>query len=91
MKRSLKRLKFLIYDKDMENDKLKFLYDSGLWWMFLGSLVSADVKDEDKGKAKELLEELIADIPKSNLPEDVKEKSLEFCTNGLEIINRDII
>ena len=68
-----------------EEDKLKLLYDNGLWWLFLGSLVTADMKEEDKEKAKSILEELVEDIPNSSLPEDVKEKSLELCKKGLTL------
>lgn len=69
----------------MEEDKIKLLFDNGLWWMFLGSLISADIEEEDKNKAKEILKELIQDIPKSDIPEDIKEKSLEICNKGLNL------
>lgn len=72
-------------------ETIKKLYDAGIWWLFLGSLVSADLEEGDRGKALDLLKELIIDIPNSDLPEDVKERSLEICTSGIEIIKRDII
>lgn len=67
----------------MKEDKIKFLYDNGFWWMLLGSLVSADNERDDR---KPFLEKLIEDIPNSDIPEDVKEKSLEFCKRGLDLL-----
>ena len=69
----------------MKEDKIKFLYDNGFWWLFLGSLVSADNEKSDEEK-KSLLEKLIKDIPESNIPEDIKEKSLEYCKKGLNLL-----
>lgn len=72
-------------------DLLNKLKESGMLYFFLVSLISADtlvtVKDCESSIA--MLKELLEVIPQSNLTDEEKEKTIQFCEEGLEICERD--
>lgn len=72
-------------------DLLNRLKESGMLYFFLVSLISSDtlltVKDCENSITR--LKELLEVIPQSDLTDEEKEKTINFCNEGIEICERD--
>jgi len=72
-------------------DLLNKLKESGMLYFFLVSLISSDtlltVKDCENSITR--LKELLEVIPQSDLTDEEKEKTINFCNEGIEICERD--
>lgn len=76
----------------MNIEKLQGILSSDLVWLYLGSLISADVLIS-KEKCVESLEKLnfIKDnIDKLELPEERKNTILTYSIKGIDIVNQDL-
>lgn len=72
-------------------DLLNKLKESGMLYFFLVSLISSDtlltVKDCENSITR--LKELLEVIPQSDLTDEEKEKTINFCNEGIAICERD--
>lgn len=76
----------------MNTEKLQEILSSDFVWLYLASLISADVLDS-KEKCTESLEKLnfIKDnIDKLELSEEVRNKIIDYSIKGIDIVNRDL-
>lgn len=76
----------------MNIEKLQEILSSDLVWLYLGSLISADVLIS-KEKCIESLEKLnfIKDnIDKLELPEERRDVVLNYSIKGIDIVNQDL-
>jgi hypothetical protein len=76
----------------MNIEKLQEILSSDLVWLYLGSLISADVLIS-KEKCIESLEKLnfIKDnIDKLELSEEIRNKILDYSIKGIDIVNQDL-
>ena len=76
----------------MNIEKLQGILSSDLVWLYLGSLISADVLDS-KEKCVESLDKLnfIKDnIDKLELSEEIRNKILDYSIKGIDIVNQDL-
>lgn len=76
----------------MNIEKLQGILSSDLVWLYLGSLISADVLIS-KEKCIESLEKLnfIKDnIDKLELPEERRNTILNYSIKGIDIVNQDL-
>ena len=76
----------------MNIKKLQGILSSDLVWLYLGSLISADVLIS-KEKCIESLEKLnfIKDnIDKLELPEEKRDTVLNYSIKGIDIVNQDL-
>jgi hypothetical protein len=76
----------------MNIEKLQGILSSDLVWLYLGSLISADVLDS-KERCVESLDKLnfIKDnIDKLELSEEIRNKILDYSIKGIDIVNQDL-
>lgn len=76
----------------MNPEKLQEILSSDFAWLYLASLISADVLDS-KEKCVESLNKLnfIKDnIEKLELSEEIRNKILDYSIKGIDIVNRDL-
>jgi hypothetical protein len=76
----------------MNIEKLQEILSSDFAWLYLASLISADVLDS-KEKCIESLNKLnfIKDnIDKLELSEEVRNKIIDYSVRGVDIVNRDL-
>lgn len=76
----------------MNVEKLQEILSSNLVWLYLGSLISADVLIS-KEKCIESLEKLnfIKDnIDKLELSEEIRNKIIDYSIKGIDIVNQDL-
>lgn len=66
--------------------------ESGMWNLVLVSLISSDTLTDVKScrRAIDLIEELLREVPRAEIPEGEKERSLEMLREGLTIAKRDL-
>lgn len=72
-------------------DLLNKLKESGMLYFFLVSLISSDtlLTAKDCENSITRLKELLEVIPQSDLTDEEKEKTINFCNEGIEICERD--
>lgn len=76
----------------MNTEKLQEILSSDFAWLYLASLISADVLDS-KEKCVESLDKLnfIKDnIDKLELSEEIKNKIIDYSIKGINIVNQDL-
>jgi hypothetical protein len=76
----------------MNIEKLQEILSSDFAWLYLASLISADVLDS-KEKCIESLNKLnfIKDnIEKLELSEEIRNKIINYSIEGIDIVNRDL-
>jgi hypothetical protein len=76
----------------MNIKKLQGILSSDLVWLYLASLISADVLDS-KEKCVESLDKLnfIKDnIDKLELSEEIRNKIIDYSIKGIDIVNKDL-
>lgn len=76
----------------MNTEKLQEILSSDFVWLYLASLISADVLDS-KEKCVESLEKLnyIKDnINKLELSEKLRNKIIDYSMKGIDIVNQDL-
>lgn len=76
----------------MNIKKLQGILSSDLVWLYLASLISADVLDS-KEKCVESLDKLnfIKDnIDKLELSEEIRNKIIDYSIKGIDIVNQDL-
>ena len=76
----------------MNTEKLQEILSSDFVWLYLASLISADVLDS-KEKCVESLNKLnfIKDnIDKLELSEEIRNKILDYSIKGIDIVNQDL-
>ena len=76
----------------MNTEKLQEILSSDFAWLYLASLISADVLDS-KEKCVESLDKLnfIKDnIDKLELSEEIRNKIIDYSIKGINIVNQDL-
>jgi hypothetical protein len=76
----------------MNTEKLQEILSSDFVWLYLASLISADVLDS-KEKCVESLDKLnfIKDnIDKLELSEEIRNKIIGYSIEGIDVVNRDL-
>lgn len=76
----------------MNIEKLQEILSSDLVWLYLGSLISADVLTS-KEKCVESLEKLNFiknNIDKLELSEEIRNKIIDYSIKGIDIVNQDL-
>lgn len=76
----------------MNIEKLQEILSSDFAWLYLASLISADVLDS-KEKCVDSLNKLnfIKDnIDKLELSEEIRNKIIDYSIKGIDIVNRDL-
>lgn len=76
----------------MNIEKLQGILSSDFVWLYLASLISADILDS-KEKCVESLNKLnfIKDnIEKLELSEEIRNKILDYSIKGIDIVNQDL-
>lgn len=76
----------------MNIEKLQGILSSDFAWLYLASLISADVLDS-KEKCVESLDKLnfIKDnINKLELSEEIRNKIIDYSIKGIDIVNQDL-
>ena len=76
----------------MNIEKLQEILSNDFVWLYLASLISADVLDS-KEKCVESLDKLnfIKDnIDKLKLSEEIKNKIIDYSIKGIDIVNQDL-
>lgn len=76
----------------MNTEKLQEILSSDFAWLYLTSLISADVLDS-KEKCVESLDKLnfIKDnIDKLELSEEIRNKIIDYSIKGINIVNQDL-
>lgn len=76
----------------MNTEKLQEILSSDFVWLYLASLISADVLDS-KEKCVESLNKLnfIKDnIEKLELSEEIRNKIIDYSIKGIDIVNQDL-
>ena len=76
----------------MNTEKLQEILSSDFAWLYLASLISADVLDS-KEKCVESLDKLnfIKDnIDKLELSEEIRNKIIDYSIKGIDIVNQDL-
>lgn len=76
----------------MNTEKLQEILSSDFVWLYLASLISADVLDS-KEKCVESLDKLnfIKDnIEKLELSEEIRNKIIDYSIKGIDIVNQDL-
>lgn len=76
----------------MNTEKLQEILSSDFAWLYLASLISADVLDS-KEKCVESLNKLnfIKDnIEKLELSEEIRNKIIDYSIKGIDIVNQDL-
>ena len=76
----------------MNIEKLQGILSSDFAWLYLASLISADVLDS-KEKCVESLDKLnfIKDnIDKLELSEEIRNKIIDYSIKGINIVNQDL-
>lgn len=76
----------------MNTEKLQEILSSNFVWLYLASLISADVLDS-KEKCVESLNKLnfIKDnIEKLELSEEIRNKIIDYSIKGIDIVNQDL-
>ena len=76
----------------MNIEKLQGILSSDFAWLYLASLISADVLDS-KEKCVESLNKLnfIKDnIEKLELSEEIRNKIIDYSIKGIDIVNQDL-
>ena len=76
----------------MNIEKLQGILSSDFAWLYLASLISADVLDS-KEKCVESLDKLnfIKDnIDKLELSEEIRNKIIDYSIKGIDIVNQDL-
>lgn len=76
----------------MNTEKLQEILSSDFAWLYLASLISADVLDS-KEKCVESLNKLnfIKDnIEKLELSEEIRNKIIDYSMKGIDIVNQDL-
>ena len=76
----------------MNIEKLQGILSSDFVWLYLASLISADVLDS-KEKCTESLNKLNFiknNIDKLELPEEIRNKIIDYSIKGIDIVNRDL-
>lgn len=76
----------------MNTEKLQEILSSDFAWLYLASLISADVLDS-KEKCVESLDKLnfIKDnIEKLKLSEEIRNKIIDYSIKGIDIVNQDL-
>lgn len=76
----------------MNIEKLQEILSSDFAWLYLASLISADVLDS-KEKCVESLDKLnfIKDnINKLELSEEIRNKIIDYSIKGIDIVNQDL-
>ena len=76
----------------MNTEKLQEILSSDFAWLYLASLISADVLDS-KEKCVESLDKLnfIKDnIDKLKLSEEIRNKIIDYSIKGINIVNQDL-
>ena len=70
---------------------LNTLKDSGMVCLYLGSLMSSDnlLSPDDCDRAIKLLNETIEAVPESDFSEEEKEKIINYCKDGIAIVESD--
>lgn len=76
----------------MNTEKLQEILSSDFVWLYLASLISADVLDS-KEKCADSLNKLnfIKDnIEKLELSEEIRNKIIDYSIKGIDIVNQDL-
>lgn len=76
----------------MNTEKLQEILSNDFVWLYLASLISADVLDS-KEKCVESLNKLnfIKDnIEKLELSEEIRNKIIDYSIKGIDIVNQDL-
>lgn len=76
----------------MNTEKLQEILSSDFAWLYLASLISADVLDS-KEKCVDSLNKLnfIKDnIEKLELSEEIRNKIIDYSIKGIDIVNQDL-
>ena len=76
----------------MNTEKLQGILSSDLVWLYLGSLISADVliSKEKCVKSLEKLNFIKDNIDKLELPEERKNTIKNYSIKGIDIVNQDL-
>lgn len=76
----------------MNIEKLQEILSSDFVWLYLASLISADVLDskEKCGDSLNKLNFIKDNIEKLELSEEVKNKIIDYSIKGIDIVNQDL-
>ena len=72
-------------------ETIETFHEKGLMWLLLGTLISSDslLKLKDYETSIEILNDLITNIPDTNIEQTEKDKYLEYAKKSLEPIQKE--
>ena len=72
-------------------ETIEAFHEKGLMWLLLGSLISSDslIKLKDYEISIDILNDLITNIPNTNIEQTEKEKYLDYAKKSLEPIQKE--
>ena len=76
----------------MDKEKLEVIYQSGMWYLFLVSLISSDTLVDIESCEQSLftINSTLTALPEANIPEEEKTKAVEMLQKGIKIVERDM-